>query len=599
MALIDDIEFALIQLHNKTNKEWISLNEIYSEVEKIRKVPNANNGASIRASLEIHSKGSDVFNGDERFVMKEKGSGLYKLVNKNDIYNQRRVQSSSDWIKVLDNEEALEKDKILSILKYVYLSKNHSATCTSVSKFVNEDIRGIDSTVSSFGKRVLDLLGLPEMPGDNGHNRRLNIPFMTDDNLNKDVWKMRPELVQAIEKKYDLKKLYDIQIDDGAKFVLENFDKTIKLVSNNENYHHLKGKVIAEYHRVKYIKYTGNMYDYFLQFKGGKRKYADDFSFLKDYGILPNELMADYLEEHFNYELDHYSGIDDLIVGKAYSNNEIANTFKCSNMGGMRRSHETNSLVLIAKHNNPLYDDQWSSDGILNYTGMGTTGDQSIEFSQNKTLAIAAKEGIKVYLFESYVDNEYYYDGEVELIGPIFQAEEIDVDGNLRTVIKYPLRRKDNNSNVIIDIESVKQSEKEKIKEVIKHSIEDIKDKAKSFESKDVSTKEVKTIYRERNQYVAEYTKDRAKGICDLCGKEAPFKDKDGKPYLESHHVITLAEGGPDGVYNTVAICPNCHRKIHILKDSKDMKKLEDIILKYLLDDDDRDNIKKWEELFK
>lgn len=104
-------------------------------------------------------------------------------------------------------------------------------------------------------------------------------------------------------------------------------------------------------------------------------------------------------------------------MGTIYSNSEIANTFKCSSMGGMRRSKETNSLVLIAKHNNPLYDDQWTDDEILNYTGMGTENDQSISYAQNKTLVIAEKEGIKVYLFESYKDNEYYYDGQVKLIG--------------------------------------------------------------------------------------------------------------------------------------------------------------------------------------
>ena len=83
-----------------------------------------------------------------------------------------------------------------------------------------------------------------------------------------------------------------------------------------------------------------------------------------------------------------------------------------------------------------------------------------------------------------------------------------------------------------------------------------------------------------------------------MCGKEAPFKDKSGKPYLESHHVIPLANNGPDAIYNTVAVCPNCHRKIHILNNKKDMKKLTNVIRKYLLDDNDIENLKKCEQLF-
>lgn len=54
---------------------------------------------------------------------------------------------------------------------------------------------------------------------------------------------------------------------------------------------------------------------------------------------------------------------------------------------------------------------------------------------------------------------------------------------------------------------------------------------------------------------------------CESCGKEAPFKREDGMPYLEVHHVVTLAEGGKDTVSNTVAVCPDCHRALHYSKD--------------------------------
>lgn len=40
-----------------------------------------------------------------------------------------------------------------------------------------------------------------------------------------------------------------------------------------------------------------------------------------------------------------------------------------------------------------------------------------------------------------------------------------------------------------------------------------------------------------RNPYVAEASKRRAKGICQLCGNPASFNDKNGNPYLESHHM--------------------------------------------------------------
>jgi len=125
-----------------------------------------------------------------------------------------------------------------------------------------------------------------------------------------------------------------------------------------------------------------------------------------------------------------------------------------------------------------------------------------------------------------------------------------------------------------------------------------IKERAKTKSSRS-QTKEVISTVRDWDPIVSEWTKRRASGICDLCNKEAPFFDKNGKPYLEEHHVITLADGGPDAIYNTVALCPNCHRKMHVLKSKKDMDLVQKLLLKYLLADDDHENIKKYEELFK
>ena len=314
---------------------------------------------------------------------------------------------------------------------------------------------------------------------------------------------------------------------------------------------------------------------------------------LLQYDLAPADIpLAKYVLED-----SHSLQISDLVVGNKYNNKQIATAFKCSSMGGMRRSKKTNSLVLIAKHNNPLYDDQWTEDGILNYTGMGTVGDQTLEGNQNITLATSKESGIHVYLFESYQDNQYYFDGEVELVGDVYTTNELDQNQNMRTVFKFPLRLKNPNSKLLIDIQDVKNSEKEKRKSIRKFSQKEMKEKIKSIVSSG-SSREVKAIYRERNSMISEYTKKRANGVCDLCGKPAPFKDKNGNPYLEEHHVVTLASGGPDKIYNTVAICPNCHRRIHVINRKSDIDKLQKVILKYLLDDHDIENIENFKKLF-
>lgn len=80
-----------------------------------------------------------------------------------------------------------------------------------------------------------------------------------------------------------------------------------------------------------------------------------------------------------------------------------------------------------------------------------------------------------------------------------------------------------------------------------------------------------------RSAKVAEETKKRAKGICQYCQMPAPFSDKNGEPYLEVHHVVWLSRGGEDSTENTVALCPNCHTRMHILDDPNDVSRLRSI----------------------
>jgi hypothetical protein len=67
-----------------------------------------------------------------------------------------------------------------------------------------------------------------------------------------------------------------------------------------------------------------------------------------------------------------------------------------------------------------------------------------------------------------------------------------------------------------------------------------------------------------RNPDVVAEVLCRANGRCEWCRQPAPFlRAKGGMPYLEVHHRIMLTEGGSDTVENAIAICPNCHRKLH------------------------------------
>ncbi|WP_027702080.1 HNH endonuclease [Metaclostridioides mangenotii] len=49
------------------------------------------------------------------------------------------------------------------------------------------------------------------------------------------------------------------------------------------------------------------------------------------------------------------------------------------------------------------------------------------------------------------------------------------------------------------------------------------------------------------------------------------------EPYLDVHHIIWLSKGGNDDIDNTVALCPNCHKKMHIFNLDKDIEHLSNL----------------------
>lgn len=74
----------------------------------------------------------------------------------------------------------------------------------------------------------------------------------------------------------------------------------------------------------------------------------------------------------------------------------------------------------------------------------------------------------------------------------------------------------------------------------------------------------VTTSVFQRNPDVVATVLIRANGICESCRTKAPFlRRSNGQPYLEVHHKVQLASGGPDSVENAIALCPNCHRDQH------------------------------------
>lgn len=155
------------------------------------------------------------------------------------------------------------------------------------------------------------------------------------------------------------------------------------------------------------------------------------------------------------------------------------------------------------------------------------------------------------------LSNERFYRLKVGLINELKQAncfiEVINNEYNVPICVNY-------NEHFLFEI----QKEAEEINRSL--SLQEVAEKIlnKGLRKTEI-TITTKSFYRDPD--VGIYAKKRANGICDCCELKAPFTKQDGTPYLETHHLIPLAEGGVDSIQNVCAVCPNCHRRLHYGED--------------------------------
>ena len=259
--------------------------------------------------------------------------------------------------------------------------------------------------------------------------------------------------------------------------------------------------------------------------------------------------------------------------GDTIDNNQLREIFKCGPQGGMRRSHKTNTLVIVSNHIKSIYDDRWMGD-TFHYTGMGQEGDQSLAFAQNKTLAESNNNGVDVHLFEVFQEQEYTYIGTVTLSGPPYFEEQPDANGRIRNVCMFPLTVFGGEAPIIENKKALNPL-KQKEKNARRLSDAEVKERA-ARGRRQPGSRNVSSQQYDRDPWISEYAKRLANGVCQLCNKQAPFNKSGGEPYLETHHVIWLARGGEDTIENTVALCPNCHRKMHVLDRTEDVVYLQE-----------------------
>jgi 5-methylcytosine-specific restriction protein A len=208
------------------------------------------------------------------------------------------------------------------------------------------------------------------------------------------------------------------------------------------------------------------------------------------------------------------------------------------------------------------YEDTQHEDGSWTYYGQGKSGDQNPAGKANAMLVSGQKS---ILLFETREPSavearkqgsykkRYVFKGDFIPDGyDLFRPEQGPRKGLL--TIRVKLIPADEATDEPIAPGAQKPEDRIELRQRILSRQEGAE--------KTITRKQTSSVF-ERDREIRAYALLRAGGKCEYCEKDAPFIKKDGKPFLEVHHILRLADFGDDKIENVIGICPNCHREAH------------------------------------
>jgi 5-methylcytosine-specific restriction enzyme A len=240
-------------------------------------------------------------------------------------------------------------------------------------------------------------------------------------------------------------------------------------------------------------------------------------------------------------------------VGRTYNRRrDIHARFGGQQQGGIITPAEHPVVIIIAGEEGLQhgYADRYRPDGAFEYFGEGQVGDMQLQRG-NRAIAEHSAEGKSLLLFRNTAAG-LRFEGEM-----VYEGHHIE---------RAPDRTGTDRNAIVFELRSL-----EAIEEVVEAegpppdaSIDDLRQRALTAGAGPTqpSTQGVRNVYQ-RSRDVRNYVLARAQGSCEGCASPAPFLRRDGTPYLEPHHLRRLSDGGPDHPAHVIALCPNCHRRVH------------------------------------
>jgi 5-methylcytosine-specific restriction protein A len=245
-------------------------------------------------------------------------------------------------------------------------------------------------------------------------------------------------------------------------------------------------------------------------------------------------------------------------VGRTYSRrNDIHARFGGQQQGGIITPSQ-HPLVIIITGEEGLehgYADRYRADGAFEYFGEGQIGAMEMQRG-NRAIAEHSTLGKSLLLFRKTAEGVRF---EGEMVYENHHIERApDRVGAERDAIVFELR----------SLEAITEAiETEDQPSGVR--LQNLRERAFATASTVLQpSSQLRNVYQ-RSRDVRDYVLARANGNCEGCTSPAPFSRSDGKPYLEPHHLRRLSDGGPDHPAHVIALCPNCHRRVHFGADGR------------------------------
>lgn len=206
------------------------------------------------------------------------------------------------------------------------------------------------------------------------------------------------------------------------------------------------------------------------------------------------------------------------------------------------------------------YADRFRPDGAFEYFGEGQIGDMQM-MKGNAVIANHSANGRDLLLFRKQKNGSLRFEGQF-----VYENHHIE---------RAPDREENERDAIVFELRAI-DSVAEQVDEIPVAVVADLAAlRTKAFDSVKAAPlkREAVVSVFVRSQIIRDYVVQRAKGVCEGCELDAPFLRPNGIAYLEPHHIRRLTDGGPDDPRHVIALCPNCHRRVHFGSDGVEYNK--------------------------